>query len=386
MAVPERLNALGAEMAAWRQRLHNRPELAYEERMTADFVAELLADFGLTVYRGLAGTGVVGTLANGPGKAIGLRADMDALPIQEATGVAYRSAHPGIMHACGHDGHMAMLLGAAKYLAETRRFSGTVRFIFQPAEENEAGGRKMVEEGLFDLFPVTAVFGLHNWPNLPAGRAAVRPGPMMAACDTFDIRLAGRQAHAAMPHQGVDPIPAAATLIGAVQSIVSRTVNPSQAAVVSVTRLDAGEAFNILPETARLRGTVRTLDEAVQDFVEASVRRAAAGVAAAHGCAAEIDYERRYPPTINDPTQAAFAAEVAVDVLGADNVDRDLPPSMGAEDFAFMLRAVPGAYIWLGGGAGGTPRGLHHPKYDFNDSILPLGAAYWARLVEKALR
>lgn len=385
MAVPARIIALAAEMAAWRHRLHNRPELAFEERETADFVAARLADCGLAVHRGLAGTGVVGTLANGPGKAVGLRADMDALPIEEATDAAYRSATPGIMHACGHDGHMAMLLGAAKYLAETRRFSGTVQFIFQPAEENEAGGRKMVADGLFQRFPVTAVFGLHNWPALAAGRAAVRPGPMMAACDIFDIRLTGRQAHAAMPHQGVDPIPAAATLIGALQSIVSRAVDPLQSAVVSVTRLDAGEAYNIVPETARLRGTVRALDADVQDFVEAAVWRVAAGVAAAHGCAADVHYERRYPPTVNDPTQAAFAAEVAVDVLGPGNVDCDLPPSMGAEDFAFMLQAVPGAYIWLGGGADAAPHGLHHPSYDFNDAILTLGAAYWARLVEKAL-
>jgi hippurate hydrolase len=385
MHVSEQIMALGDTMTGWRHRIHRRPELAFKEHETSDFIAEKLAEFGVTVHRGLAGTGVVGTLTNGEGDAVGLRADMDALPIQEATGLPYQSEVPGVMHACGHDGHTAMLLGAAKYLAETRRFSGRVHFIFQPAEENEAGGRAMVEDGLFERFPVKAVFGLHNWPGLPVGRAAVRAGPMMAACDLFDIVLTGRQAHAAMPHQGVDPVVTGATLISALQSIVSRSVDPQQAAVISVTRLNAGDAYNIVPETARLAGTVRTFDPAVQDLIEARIRRVVSGVASAHGCTADVQYDRRYPATINNADEAGFAASVAADVLGEAHVDRAPAPSMGSEDFAFMLQAVPGAYIWLGAGTGDAPCGLHHPQYDFEDSVLPLGAAYWVRVAEKAL-
>ncbi|MGF1639723.1 MAG: M20 aminoacylase family protein [Rhodospirillales bacterium] len=373
------------EMTAWRRHLHARPELAFEERLTAAFVADRLAEFGLDVHRGLAGTGVVGTLSSGDGPAIALRADMDALPIEEANDFAHRSAHPGRMHACGHDGHSAMLLGAARFLAETRRFRGTVHFVFQPAEENEGGARRMVEEGLFERFPVRAVYGMHNWPGRPAGSIAVRPGPMMAAFDTFEIAVAGHGAHAAMPHLGCDPVVAAAAIVGALQTVTSRAVDPLDSAVVSVTQFHAGDAWNVIPERALLRGTARALRPEVQQAIEAGVRRVATGVAAGFGADAAVHYERRYPPTVNDPAETERAAAAAVAVVGRENVDRDPMPSMGSEDFAFMLRERPGCYVWIGNGPGEGGCTLHNPRYDFNDAILPVGASYWATLVELVL-
>ena len=387
MPVIEQIAALHDEMTSWRHHLHAHPETAFEEHATAAFVAQQLSEFGLQVHQGLAGTGVVGSLVagRGGGGAIGLRADMDALPITEANQFRHCSQSPGRMHACGHDGHTAMLLGAARYLAATRRFRGTVHFIFQPAEEAEGGGRVMVEEGLFTHFPVASVYGMHNWPGLPVGRFAVRPGPMMASFDIFEIVISGKGTHGAMPHLGADPIVAGAALVQALQTIVSRTVDPLDAAVVSVTRFNAGHTWNVIPEKAVLAGTTRALRVEVRDQVEATLRRVGASVAAAHGVAADVCYERRYPPTVNDPGEAGRAAEAAALVVGADHVDRDLRPSMGAEDFAFMLQQRPGCYVWIGNGPFDGNRNLHSPHYDFNDAILPLGASYWARLLETIL-
>jgi len=373
-------------MAAWRHDLHAHPETAFREHRTSERVAELLAAFGMDVHRGLAGTGVVGTLRRGGGgKAIALRADLDGLPVQETTGLPYQSRVPNAMHACGHDGHMAMLLGAARDLAERGRFDGTVHFVFQPAEENEGGGRVMVEEGLFDRFPAEAVFGLHNWPGLDAGRFAVRPGPVMAALDLFEVKLHGRGAHGAMPHLAIDPVVAAAEMIGAFQTIVSRNVSPVEAAVVSVTQVQGGDTWNVIPEEVRLRGGARHFRPDVGRVVEEGVRRIAAGVASAFGATVEIDYRPRYPATVNEPVATAIAARVAEDVVGRERMLPDLPPSMASEDFAFMLQARPGCYVWLGNGPADGGRALHSPRYDFNDAVLPVGAAYWVRLVETIL-
>jgi hippurate hydrolase len=373
-------------MTAWRRDLHAHPETAFREQRTSDVVAGLLSAFGMEVHRGLAGTGVVGTLrSDGGPRAIALRADMDGLPMDEANDIPYRSQVPGAMHACGHDGHMAMLLGAARELAESSRFDGTVHFIFQPAEENEGGGRVMVEEGLFDRFPADAVFGLHNWPGLPAGHLAVRPGPVMAAFDVFEVRLRGRGAHGAMPHLAVDPVVAAAEMIGAFQTIVSRNVSPVEAAVVSVTQVQGGDTWNVIPEEARLRGSTRYFRPDVGRIVEDGIRRIAPGVAGAFGATVEVDYQHRYPATVNEPAATAIAARVAEAVAGAEGLARDLPPSLASEDFAFMLQARPGCYVCLGNGPADGGRGLHSPRYDFNDAILPVGAAYWVRLAETIL-
>jgi len=374
------------EMTAWRRQLHARPELAFREHGTAEFLGRMLGGFGIDVHPGLAGTGVVGTLRRGSGRrGIALRADMDGLPLQEASEVPHRSQVPGAMHACGHDGHMAMLLGAARYLAESGRFDGTVHFVFQPAEENEGGGRVMVEEGLFDRFPAEAVFGLHNWPGLPPGHIAVRPGPVMAAFDVFEVVVRGRGAHGAMPHLAVDPVVAAAQMIGAFQTIVSRNVSPVEAAVVSVTQVQGGETWNVIPEEVRLRGSTRYFLPGVGRVVEDGVRRVAAGVAAAFGATATVEYRRRYPATVNTAAEAEVAARVAADVAGGAAVHRDLPPSLVSEDFAFLLQARPGCYACIGNGPDEEGRGLHSPRYDFNDDILPVGAAYWVRLAETVL-
>jgi len=386
MPIVNRIAAFHEDMTAWRRRIHAHPETAFEEHHTAAFVASKLAEFGIEVHRGLAGTGVVGVLKVGTGnKSIGLRADMDALQVEEANGFEHRSTKEGKMHACGHDGHTTMLLGAARYLAETQRFDGTVRFIFQPAEEGEGGGRAMVEQGLFDQFPVEAVYGMHNWPGLPVGRFAVRPGPMMAAGDTFEITVTGKGAHAAMPHQGIDPIVIGAEIVGALQSIASRQASPLDSVIVTVAQFHAGHAHNVIPPQAVLTGTARSFKPALRDMLEASVRRIAEGIAAAHGAQASLIYDRRYPATINSEKETEIAAAAMAEVAGRENVERDLAPSMGSEDFSFMLQARPGAYVWIGnGGESGGP-GLHHPAYDFNDEILPLGASYWARLVERTL-
>ena len=385
MPVIDRIAAMTDEMTAWRRHLHTHPETAFEEHETAAFVAERLASFGIDVDTGLAGTGVVGTLVAGDGPAVGLRADIDALHIAEANELDYRSVHPGRMHACGHDDHMAMLLGAARYLAETRAFPGTVHFIFQPAEENEGGGRAMIEDGLFRQFPVEAVYGMHNWPGMPVGWFGVRPGPMMAAFDIFEIVVDGHGALAAMPHLGVDAIVTGSAIVGALQTIASRATDPLDSAVVSVTRFQAGDTWNVLPDRAVLAGTTRSFRPEVRDSLEPAIRRIAGAIAEAHGATADVHYERRYPPTINDAAETERAAAAAAAVVGADNVERDPRPSMGAEDFAFMLNEVPGAYVWLGNGGREGGCTLHNPRYDFNDAALPIGASYWATLVESVL-
>ena len=373
------------ELTGWRRRLHAYPETAFEEHETAAFVAGLLREFGAEVSEGIARTGVVGTIVNGDGPAIGLRADLDALPIPERNTFPHRSTRDGKMHACGHDGHTVMLLAAARHLAQTRDFRGTVRFIFQPAEENEAGGRAMVEEGLFRRFPVDAVYGLHNWPGLEEGRIAVRAGPIMAACDLFEIEVNGRGCHGGMPHLGSDVIVAAASLLSALQTVVSRSVDPLQSAVLSVTQFHAGETWNVLPERAVLRGTTRAFSPAVQDALESAIRRIATHVAKAHDCTARVDYRRQYPATINSAEESERAARSAMTVVGPERVVRTADPSMGAEDFAYMLAERPGCYVWLGSGRGQPGPGLHHPRYDFNDRILPIGASYWVVLVEQEL-
>jgi amidohydrolase len=387
MPIVNRVAGFHAEMTAWRHRLHAHPETAFEERETAAFVAGLLESFGIAVDRGIARTGVVGTLEGSvkSGRAIALRADMDALHIQERNGFAHASQVPGRMHACGHDGHTAMLLGAARHLAETRNFAGTIHFIFQPAEENEGGARQMIEDGVLERYPVEAVYGMHNWPELPAGQFAIRSGPMMAAFDIFEITIRGRGGHAAMPHLAVDPVVAAAAVVTGLQTIASRNVHPLESAVVSVTQIHGGDTWNVIPETVVLRGTTRSFDPQVQDAIEAAIRRIAEGATRACGASATLAYERRYPPTLNAPAETEVAARGAAAIVGETNVRRDMWPSMGAEDFAFFLQKKPGAYIWVGNGSAGTGGFLHNPNYDFNDEVLPIGASYWVRLAETVL-
>jgi amidohydrolase len=374
------------ELTAIRRDIHAHPELAFAEQRTADLVAARLAEFGCDVYRGLAGTGVIGTIRNGntPG-AIGLRADMDALPIQELNDFSHRSTHDGRMHACGHDGHTAMLLGAARYLAATRKFEGTVHLIFQPAEEGGAGGRVMVEEGLFDKFPCDAVFALHNRPGIEVGQIAVRSGPLLAASDRWDIRIKARGTHAAHPHLGIDPFVIGAQIVLALQTITSRNVDPLEAAVVSVGFIKGGAAYNVIPDDLHIGGTARSFRPEVRDLIEARLGEIARGVAALHGASAEAEYRRNYPPTINHQAETEFAAEVAAEICGADQVIRDLAPSMGAEDFSFMLNACPGAMLWLGNGPGEDGCFLHNARYDFNDVALPIGVSFLARLAERFL-
>src|SRR5260221_9080748 len=344
MPIINRFAGYHDEMTAWRRDIPAHPETACEEHRAAEVVAKKLAEFGIAVSRGLAGTGVIGTLTAGSGKrAIGLRADLDALHIHEKNGFGHRSQNAGRMHACGHDGHTTMLLGAAKYLAETRNFDGTVHFIFHPAEENEGGGRVMVEQGLFDAFPVESVFGMHNWPGMPVGQFGVMKGPMMASFDIFEITVTGVGTPAARPQRGVDPVVFAAEMVGALQTIASRMVSPLDAAVVSVTQFHAGDTWNVIPETCVLRGTTRTFKPEIQNELEASIKRIAEGIAAAHRCTVALRYERRYPATINSGTETEMAADALADVVGNPNVLRDLQPTMGSEDFAFILQAKPGS-------------------------------------------
>ncbi|MFV5212099.1 M20 aminoacylase family protein [Azonexus caeni] len=375
-----------AELTALRRDIHAHPELAFDERRTADIVAAELARYGLEVHRGLAKTGVVGVLkaGNSP-RMIGLRADMDALPLAELNEFPHHSKHPGKMHACGHDGHTAMLLGAARYLAENPDFDGTVVFIFQPAEESEGGAAVMIEDGLFEKFPVEAVFGLHNWPGIPVGEMMAMPGPVMAGTCGFEIHVRGHGCHAAMPHQGIDAIVTGAQLVQALQTVVSRTLHPCDAAVVSVTQFHAGEAWNIIPEEVVMRGTIRSFKPEVQESIERAIERLCSGIAAANGAQISVRFEHRYPPTVNSPAEARFCQQVAAELFGAERVLTDILPSMGAEDFAYMLREKPGCYVWLGNGPGTGGCTLHNPHYDFNDQLLTLGVAYWSHLVRRAL-
>ncbi|GIK87675.1 MAG: amidohydrolase [Betaproteobacteria bacterium] len=383
--VPEVL-AVEPKMRDWRHHLHAHPETAFEERATAEYVAERLAALGLEVHTGLAKTGVVGVLRNGSGgRSIGLRADLDALHIDEASGVPYASRHKGRMHACGHDGHTAMLLGAAQALAQRRAFDGTLHFVFQPAEENEGGGRVMVEEGLFDRFPMEAVYGLHNWPRKPLGTFATRVGPLMGAYDIFEIVGTGKGGHAAMPYVTRDPMPFAAHLINALQTIVARNLHPQDAGVVSVTQVHAGDTWNVIPEQVVVRGTVRTFDRAVQDLIEQRMREIVAGVAATFGMQASVRYERRYPATVNTADETGHAVQAARAVVGDEHVDTDPVPEMGSEDFAFMLQAKRGCYVWMGTGTGADTINVHNPRYDFNDAALAIGASYWVTLAEQRL-
>lgn len=387
MPVHNRIAGMAPEMTAWRRDLHAHPELAFEEHRTSDVVAAKLASWGIEVTRGIAGTGLVGTLRSGTSmRAIGLRADMDCLPMQEDNDFPYCSTVPGRMHACGHDGHTTMLLGAARYLAETRNFDGTVHFIFQPAEERGGGGRVMVEEGLFDRFPCDMVFGAHNDTTMPVGAMKAVTGQVSAAADDFWVRIAGHGGHAARPHVTVDPVVVGSHIVLALQGIVSRWTNPLASAVLSITQFHAGSAGNVIPDGAVLNGTVRTLDAAVRDEVERMMGEVVDLTARAHGATAVLQYERGYPSVVNAPEPTARAVQAAERLLGAGHVVTQGPPGMGGEDFSYMALRVPGCFVRIGqqdGARGAAP--VHNARYDFNDDILPIGASFWATLVEQEL-
>ena len=387
MPLNNRFADLLPEITEWRRDIHAHPELLFDVHRTAGIVAEKLRSFGVDeVVEGIGRTGVVGVIKGrntDSGKVIGLRADMDALPILEATGAAYASTTEGSMHACGHDGHTAMLLGAAKYLSETRNFDGTVVVIFQPAEEGGGGGREMVNDGMMDRFGIKQVFGMHNMPGMEVGKFAIRPGPMMAAADLISIEVTGRGGHAAMPHNGIDPTVAAAQIVLALQTIVSRNVNPLESGVISITSFQTDtDAFNVIPQKVMLKGTVRTLSPEVQDTTEKRMAEVVEHTALALGATATLNYQRNYPVSINNEQQTTFAAGIAGQVAGPDNIDANTQPLMGAEDFSFMLNERPGAFIFVGNG---DTAALHHPEYDFNDDAIPYGCSYWAQLVEAAM-
>ncbi len=380
-------------LTALRRDLHAHPELCFKEQRTADVVAAKLTEWGIPIHRGLGTTGVVGIVKSGTsGRAIGLRADMDALPMQEANTFAHASTHPGKMHACGHDGHTAMLLAAAQYLATHRDFDGTVYLIFQPAEEGGGGAREMIKDGLFDKFPMDAVFGLHNWPGFRAGQFAASAGPVMASSNEFKITIRGKGGHAAMPHNALDPVPVACQLVQGFQTIISRNVKPIDAGVVSVTMIHTGEATNVIPNHCELQGTVRTFSVGVLDLIEQRMRVMTEHMCAASGLSAEFAFKRNYPPTINSAKEAEFCRQVMANIVGQDNVQPQ-EPTMGAEDFSYMLLEKPGCYAFMANGDGdhreighgGGPCMLHNPSYDFNDDLLPLGATYWVRLAERWL-
>jgi amidohydrolase len=386
MPIINRVADLADEVTAWRRDFHENPELLFDVHRTAGIVAEKLKSFGCDeVVTGLGRTGVVGVIkgrSNNSGKVIGLRADMDALPIEEATNVPHKSKVPGKMHACGHDGHTAMLLGAAKYLAETRNFDGTAVVIFQPAEEGGGGGNEMLKDGLMERFGVHEVYGMHNMPGIPVGQFAIRPGAMMAAADRFTINIEGKGGHAARPHDCIDPVVVSAHVITALQTVASRSADPLDSVVVSVCTVKAGDAFNVIPQTAMLLGTVRTLSPEVRDLAETRIRAIVENVCAAFGAKAEVDYDRGYPVTMNDPDKTEFMANVARAVAGEDAIDTTILPLMGAEDFSYMLEQRPGAYIFLGNG---DTAGVHHPAYDFNDEASPYGVSLWAKIVETGM-
>jgi hippurate hydrolase len=388
MPIVNRVADLQAEIAGWRRHLHAHPELMYDVHRTADFVAARLREFGCDqVVTGLGRTGVVGVIrgrrrGNGGLRAIGLRADMDALPIEEETGAAYRSTVPGKMHACGHDGHTAMLLGAARYLAETRNFAGDAVMIFQPAEEGGAGAAAMIADGLMERFGIQQVYGMHNSPGMAVGTFATRAGPIMAATDHIDIEIEGVGGHAARPHKSIDSVLVGAQLVAALQSIVARSVDPLDAAVISICEFHAGNARNVIPQTARLAGTARSLTGEVRDLIERRVREVVAGMAQVTGAKIVLRYERSYPVLVNHEAETEVAARVAAEVAGEANVSLDIPPVMGAEDFAYMAEARPGAFLFIGNG---DSAGLHHPAYDFNDDAIVYGASFWIRLVETQL-
>ncbi len=386
MPIINRLAALQEELTAWRRTLHQHPQTNYEETWISDFVAEKLQSFGLEIHRNIAVTGVVGILhGQKPGPMIGLRADMDALDIVEQNNMPWQSKTPGKMHGCGHDGHTTMLLGAARYLAETRNFSGSVAFIFQPAEEGGNGAQRMIDEGLFEKFPITQVYAMHNWPDLPIGQIAVAPGPMLANSDRFTLTITGIGGHAAYPQNITDPVVVAAHIITAWQSIVSRNIHPMEAGVISVTMLKASDAFNVVADKVVLNGTARSYKPEVRDLIEKRMGELATAIASGFGASAVLDYNRGYDATINTAPETAVAAKVAAEIVGADNVDTAFVPIMGGEDFGAMLKAKPGCYIVVGAADEEHKNKLHHPCYDFNDKIIPIGASYFARLVETVL-
>jgi hippurate hydrolase len=383
--IPEVLDFVD-ELTQIRRDIHAHPELGFTEERTGDLVAAKLAEYGCEVHRGLATTGVVGTLRRGNSlRAVGLRADMDCLPMQELNQFAHRSTHDGLMHGCGHDGHTTMLLGAARYLAATRNFEGTVHFIFQPGEEGYGGGRVMVEEGLFEKFPCDAVFAMHNKPGIPIGNIALRTGPMLAASDRFDIRIKARGGHAAHPHLGTDPFVIGAQTILALQTIPSRNVDPVDSSVISIGFMRGGSAYNVIPDELHIGGTVRSFRPEVRTLLEQRMREVTRGTAALYGATAELEYRRGYPPTVNHAAETEFAADVAAEVCGEENVDRNVAPSLGGEDFSYMLGAVPGAMMWIGNGPGEGGCLLHNARYDFNDQALPVGVSFFVRLAERFL-
>ena len=387
MTVIKEIKQFHDEMTEWRRDIHQHPELKFEENRTADLVAAKLEEFGIEIHRGLAKTGVVGTISNGDGPSIGLRADMDALPLEEKNTFKHASSNPGKMHACGHDGHTAMLLGAAKHLSSSKNFKGTVNFIFQPAEEGGGGGELMIKEGLFEMFPIDSVYGLHNWPGMPAGIFGVGSGPIMASVDTFDLTINGRGGHAAMPDQCIDPIVIASQVVTALQTIPSRNTHPVDSVVISVTQIHAGDAYNVIPDSVQMHGTVRTFQPETRKEISSSMLRVAEGVCAAYGGTCELNYMSGYPATINSVAETEISAKAVVDLLGEENIIRNPTPSMGGEDFSYMLEARPGCYVWLGIGPGKGEGGcmLHSSRYDFNDDVLPIGASYWVKLVENEL-
>ena len=393
MKLLDSITTEAASIIAVRRDIHAHPELCFQEQRTSDVVAGKLAEWGIEVHRGMGTTGVVGVIKNGNSKrSIGLRADMDALPVNEANTFAHASKHPGKMHACGHDGHTAMLLAAAQHLAKHKHFDGTVVLIFQPAEEGGGGAREMIKDGLFDKFPVDAVFGLHNWPGMPVGTLAVSPGPVMASSNEFKITIRGKGCHAALPHNGIDPVPIACEMVQAFQTIVSRNLKPIDAGVISVTMIHAGDATHVVANSCELQGTVRTFTVEMLDLIERRMQTIAEHVSAAHEASCEFAFVRNYPPTINHVNEAAFTREVLAGIVGADNVLAQ-EPTMGAEDFSYMLLEKPGAYFFIANGEGqhremghgGGPCTLHNPSYDFNDDLIPLGGTVWVRMVEQFL-
>ena len=393
MKVIDSLVTQSASIAAVRRDIHAHPELCFEELRTSELVAKLLTDWGLEVHRGLGKTGVVGILKNGTSnKAIGLRADMDALPMQEFNQFEHASKHAGKMHACGHDGHVAMLLAAAQHLSKHKNFNGTVYFIFQPAEEGGGGAREMIQDGLFEKFPMQGVYGMHNWPGLEVGKFALSAGPVMASSNEFKITIHGKGCHAALPHNGIDPVPVACQMVQAFQTIISRNKKPVDAGVISVTMIHTGEATNVVPDHCEMQGTVRTFTTEVLDMIEQRMREVANHTCAAFGATCTFEFERNYPPTINHAAETQFAKEVMHSIVGENNVVVQ-EPTMGAEDFSYMLQAKPGVYCFIGNGDGvhreighgEGPCTLHNPNYDFNDELIPLGGTYWVKLVEAAL-
>jgi len=380
------------QMVAWRHNLHQHPELSFEEQKTSDYIASVLISHGIEIHRGLAVTGIVATI-NGkkPGNSIGLRADMDALPITELNTFDYKSTHEGKMHACGHDGHSTMLLGAAVYLKQSNDFSGTVHFIFQPAEEGGGGGRVMLEEGLFEMFPCHAVYGMHNWPGLDKGQFAIHDNEVMAAVDTLDITVNGRGGHAAMPDQCIDPIVAASSIVTSLQSVVARNVKPTESAVLSITAINAGTAYNVIPNNVQIKGTLRYFDSKIGDMIKDRIESIVQNIGTTMATSASLTVTPSYPATINTKKHAIKCAEAASMIVGENNVLRNIQPSMGSEDFSFILNASEGAYIWIGNGSvpKDQPEGgcmLHNAQYDFNDEVLELGTSYWVQLVYNILK